>query len=479
MTGCLTCKIRKVKCDEARPSCLRCSSTGRKCDGYPDSMRAYTPDRKVFPIRGVAIYGDVNAAEIRSFEFFVQRVMPGFTPIVDDRFWHQLIPQFSHSDPEIWNAVNSMSMLIHELQYRQHGTTNKRDAGGHQLALRWYNKSITGLQSRIKRELTWSATCNITCILYICIECLQSNFGEAKVIYTRAISMLSTPWDRPQSSEELVVSEIVQALLRHMSASQGALGLPLATPAKYLEFGFPTLKDATHELYRLIAESHQFVCEVEIIKLRQEKDWQPTFDMVQRRNSIQADLMKLYCAVSATSWDPASSADAELHAVLHLTYSQIFISVATALTLYETAYDAFFSVFDHMIDHARRAIEATPVVQPIFQFETRVLQTLFFIATKCRHPVIRRRAIALMRRGPKMENFVEADIQILVSERSVGIEESGSEDGVFKPDAPCHVPDEASRIYSRLWHEGNKLKIGWWRQDILGRWYKVDHEVQL
>ena len=78
-----------------------------------------------------------------------------------------------------------------------------------------------------------------------------------------------------------------------------------------------------------------------------------------------------------------------------------------------------------------------------------------------------------------MENFVEADVQILVSERSVGIEESGSEDGVFKPDAPCHVPDEASRIYSRLWHEGNKLKIGWWRQDILGRWYKVDHEVQL
>ncbi|TQS32088.1 hypothetical protein Golomagni_07605, partial [Golovinomyces magnicellulatus] len=33
-TGCITCKIRRVKCDEVAPSCNRCTSTGRKCDGY-------------------------------------------------------------------------------------------------------------------------------------------------------------------------------------------------------------------------------------------------------------------------------------------------------------------------------------------------------------------------------------------------------------------------------------------------------------
>lgn len=49
-TGCLTCKwviavsdgtgfnkcrrIRKKKCDETKPACLRCTTTGRKCDGY-------------------------------------------------------------------------------------------------------------------------------------------------------------------------------------------------------------------------------------------------------------------------------------------------------------------------------------------------------------------------------------------------------------------------------------------------------------
>ncbi|KAH8701545.1 hypothetical protein BGW36DRAFT_371084, partial [Talaromyces proteolyticus] len=32
--GCITCKIRRKKCDEMRPSCQRCTGTGRKCDGY-------------------------------------------------------------------------------------------------------------------------------------------------------------------------------------------------------------------------------------------------------------------------------------------------------------------------------------------------------------------------------------------------------------------------------------------------------------
>src|SRR5450755_1287659 len=33
-TGCVTCKIRRVKCDETKPSCLKCTRSGRKCDGY-------------------------------------------------------------------------------------------------------------------------------------------------------------------------------------------------------------------------------------------------------------------------------------------------------------------------------------------------------------------------------------------------------------------------------------------------------------
>ncbi|OAA70554.1 Zn(2)-C6 fungal-type DNA-binding domain protein [Cordyceps fumosorosea ARSEF 2679] len=35
-TGCLTCRARRIKCDEAKPACKKCVSGGRTCQGYED-----------------------------------------------------------------------------------------------------------------------------------------------------------------------------------------------------------------------------------------------------------------------------------------------------------------------------------------------------------------------------------------------------------------------------------------------------------
>lgn len=35
--GCETCKRRRKKCDEARPSCMRCTKANRTCGGYEDN----------------------------------------------------------------------------------------------------------------------------------------------------------------------------------------------------------------------------------------------------------------------------------------------------------------------------------------------------------------------------------------------------------------------------------------------------------
>ncbi|KAM3540802.1 hypothetical protein ARSEF1564_006270 [Beauveria bassiana] len=52
-TGCITCRIRRVKCDEAKPMCNRCMTSGRMCDGYksppqkPSKQTASTPSESV------------------------------------------------------------------------------------------------------------------------------------------------------------------------------------------------------------------------------------------------------------------------------------------------------------------------------------------------------------------------------------------------------------------------------------------------
>ncbi|KAG8533072.1 uncharacterized protein KY384_001855 [Bacidia gigantensis] len=42
-TGCLTCRRRRVKCDEAKPVCNRCQTANLVCDGYREKRRVVSP----------------------------------------------------------------------------------------------------------------------------------------------------------------------------------------------------------------------------------------------------------------------------------------------------------------------------------------------------------------------------------------------------------------------------------------------------
>lgn len=48
--GCLTCKQRRLKCDEGRPTCQRCAVSGRSCGGYspPAFVIAEQPSHENF-----------------------------------------------------------------------------------------------------------------------------------------------------------------------------------------------------------------------------------------------------------------------------------------------------------------------------------------------------------------------------------------------------------------------------------------------
>ena len=38
-TGCLTCRTRRVKCDERKPDCERCEAANVECAGYAEKRR--------------------------------------------------------------------------------------------------------------------------------------------------------------------------------------------------------------------------------------------------------------------------------------------------------------------------------------------------------------------------------------------------------------------------------------------------------
>jgi hypothetical protein len=92
-------RIRKVKCDEAKPFCNRCTSTGRKCDGYPSTEPIrYSPARSASPPSN-ALFGPSNAlfsipgttAEKRSFQYFVANTASELSGYFNEDFWSGLL----------------------------------------------------------------------------------------------------------------------------------------------------------------------------------------------------------------------------------------------------------------------------------------------------------------------------------------------------------------------------------------------------
>lgn len=106
-TGCGTCKsvpasfpsarypeltgyrIRKVKCDETKPSCLRCTSTGRKCDGYAPALQASA--LQLYRPGSSASAHDLRGLEGRALQFFREVVGPVLSGHADTYFWNQLL----------------------------------------------------------------------------------------------------------------------------------------------------------------------------------------------------------------------------------------------------------------------------------------------------------------------------------------------------------------------------------------------------
>ncbi|PCG89789.1 Hypothetical protein PENO1_102650 [Penicillium occitanis (nom. inval.)] len=118
--GCITCRIRRVKCDEAKPACKRCTSTGRRCDGY--RQRQQQQLSKHYMSIGIAMTANYicatptgrAACEVRSrmsYHLFVEL----YTPLLSDYgtagFWNEIVLQASAADESIKHLIIAASSL--------------------------------------------------------------------------------------------------------------------------------------------------------------------------------------------------------------------------------------------------------------------------------------------------------------------------------------------------------------------------------
>ncbi|KAM0425570.1 hypothetical protein ACHAPT_009101 [Fusarium lateritium] len=184
-------RARKVKCDETKPKCNRCLSTGRQCDGYlpqkQDKKQRLGPSSQLLLANpGRTFPGIETRLEGRALQYFCEIAGPYLSGPTDRYFWTNLVMQFANFEPAVRHSVVAISSLYEQLPS---GLRQGASVQDQRLILTHYNAAIRELKTMTVAEK--QPLVLLVCILFICIEFLQSNDEAAIKHCKHGLTMLA------------------------------------------------------------------------------------------------------------------------------------------------------------------------------------------------------------------------------------------------------------------------------------------------
>ncbi|KAL8388500.1 hypothetical protein RB595_009205 [Gaeumannomyces hyphopodioides] len=484
-TGCITCKVRKVKCDEAKPFCVRCMKSGRQCDGYLDpsvmaSRRKSNRDGRALSVGG-SPYSSFSTLlewavpeEKRAFHFFQQVTAPHLAGDLDAVFWKVLVLQVCQAEPAVRHAVLAVSSMHESLTQGDGPAAISPSSSPHldpaspgtkaSFALQQYNKAIACLLDRMKDTTSRPLAPLLTCVLFVCLEFMHGKDKESLIHLEQGRQILSK-LDRKAASRDpeidIVKLHLVPIYLRLSLTSFlfGGRPVPIPQGLKTLP-DVPTMFESVHEirfvLYDFMDEVLRFMQRARQARYGNDVLAETFAALSEEQDSLKKRLAKFGVAFSLYQVvRPAHMSDVS-SAVFQMYLHTMNIWVATSLSNAEACFDDHLSSFSAIIPLAALILnkpEAFSTMgraragqqQPgeptdsraIFTFETYVIPILYYVATKCRHPLIRHSALDLLKQNPqRRENLWQASRMAAIAEHIVKVEEESVGDDASNP--PFH-----------------------------------------
>ncbi len=459
-------RIRKVKCDEVKPFCMRCTKTGRRCDGYLDARTMALRRRRGghAPALGgpqappSGFYEWASSDEKRSFHFFQHITAPCLSGDLDGAFWRVLVLQICQSEPAVRHAVLAVSSL-HEGMVQAAAltpyanTSEDRNA----FALYQYNRAIACLLDQMRTANARPLVPLLTCVLFVCIELMQSKDRESLLHLEQGrqiLSQLGRKGTTPPNPEIDLIKQHLVPMYTRLSLTSLMFGgepVEIPTPLKTLTevpMVFETIDQARYTLYDFMDACLRFAKKTHVAKLGNiAAEEMRAFEKEQEY--LLRTLAKFNVAFSLYRSTKPHDAPAGTIALIQIHAHTTFIWVSTALSHHQTVFDDYVDTFSAIIplatdfvnslntpsssqEHqaAGKSAATAPAAADsrhfaaMFTFEMYIIAPLYFVAAKCRHPIIRRAALDLLRRHPsRRENLWRANVMAAIAERTMRIEE--------------------------------------------------------
>ncbi|KAJ0344979.1 hypothetical protein COL154_005696 [Colletotrichum chrysophilum] len=190
-TGCITCKRRRVKCDEAKPTCHNCVKRKVPCEGYiteprapktPPKQASRSPRDAVVAISPRVVEpsyeGLVFTSQLQRDHFDHWLWFAGDTLVFPSELITETIPQLARSDAGVRNAAfaigaASLGSFTREQRLRGKGPYYSD-------ALRYYNRALQHTAASVTTEESFPKVL-MTCLLFFMFEALQGDRKAALI----------------------------------------------------------------------------------------------------------------------------------------------------------------------------------------------------------------------------------------------------------------------------------------------------------
>ncbi|ORY12287.1 hypothetical protein BCR34DRAFT_301712 [Clohesyomyces aquaticus] len=497
-TGCRTCKLRHVRCDESKPNCVRCTSTGRKCDGYAqDEAPKFTSLR----LNQVSLFQYTTSTPGNGayyLEFYHHYVGCKLSTGFGKDFWSRTALQMARSEASVRYALVALSYL-YKTEFLERGSLKHARSGLSRntqpdALLFHYNKAIGCLVDRMA-EASYSPEVGlVTCLLFICIEFMRGDHRTSfshlrsglKLISEWHSKRLNTSSDQSttlkfsltisndtRGSNSMIADHLLPVFIQTIPSAllygvrmEDIFEIPIPRVYTYQVNPFATFLEAQASFHELEIPTIQFLTAMATkLSLRYPITAHDLHCQSQLFQCLQAWFQSLQILENKRM---ESQENKRLASSLKVVYHSTYVALACALEIRQGLYDAYIADFKALIHHAKivlgymglvapsplppsddeaplRATEgmiatSSPRVAANFTFEISLIPCLQVVATRCRCPVTRREALALLALNPPREALWDAEMHLVIAKRVIEIEEKVLDPGTG-------WPAESSRLW--------------------------------
>jgi hypothetical protein len=420
-TGCVTCRARRVKCDEVKPFCSKCVYSGRQCQGYRDIFVLEQPHqpRQTSTVSQRTPSPLLDAAHLQQGysdqdKHFLDRYLSELAPLMPDvgaGYWEMLVPQLFHAQPVIGECLLTLSCAY---ALRKNGLATSSDYGISTLKiaqLQHYNRAIGHL--KIERGTLIVEITLTCCLLFVCMESITGRRAEVLKHIRCGISMLKAYLGQVETSQQRLL-QVPVALITAVAAQVGFFGLdsteaieleqsstppiaspkqPIAMPSSFATFD--NIAEASGALSSITAASHHDGAAQNLLGHH-------AHDVI--HSSLEAWYTACAPLLSHMNAQPRTSplcvinerANIMLahHVAVYIYFCTRHIEKATDWAIYTSNFADIVRLIEQ-VPAFRADSSFVPGVTTIWN-DMGVSASLYFTALKCRDPRIRREAVRMM-----------------------------------------------------------------------------------